>query len=259
MDDEDERWLLAWNKRLIRGGLKQPISEDKFEEMIEYFERMYAETEVAPAGDFPGFPDCQKSSAHSVPGSSLPSTSPSGLGCLSTNPVTPDILVPENAPALNPPRIRSGHRPWTGSLKDVSSSGKQVVLSSAIRVDSIGGESTSPASTVLFHTLTSENDRNICKSVADIVTGKPVEGSLQKSFEPPIRQNSSDGCCICNGGEDDENNPVSLLLYLVCCNTWIVQQLPRRASSTFLKASSLLALDAFIGCVRVLSSILTLC
>jgi len=112
MDDEDERWLLAWNKRLARGGLKQPISEDKFEEIIEYFERMYAQMEADPAGDFPGLLDCQNSLAHSVPGSSLPSTSPSGLGCLSANPATQGIPVPENAPALNPSRIRSGCSPW---------------------------------------------------------------------------------------------------------------------------------------------------
>lgn len=222
MDDEDERWLHAWNKRLTRGGLNQPISEDKFEEMIEYFERMYAQMEAAPGGDLSGFPDRQKSLAHSVPGSSLPSTSPSGLGFLSINPAaTSGIPVPENSAALNPPRIRFGHYPWSDGFKDVSSSGNQVVVFSVVQVHSIGKQSASPANTVLFHMLSSEHERNICKSVADTVTEKPSEGSLQKSFKPPAAEHQpSDDCCICNGGEDDETNPVSLLLYLMCCNAW---------------------------------------
>lgn len=222
MDDEDERWLHAWNKRLARGVLKQPISEDKFEEIIEYFERIHAQMEVAPAEDFPGFPVCQQSSAHSVPGSSLPSTSQSGLGCLSIRPAGTGVPVPENAPASNPSSVRSRHPPWTGGLKDVPISGNKVLASSAIPVKIVGGESGSPVSTVIYRTLTSENERNICKSMIDTVAEKTSEDSLLKSFRAPTQQNPSDGCCICNGSEDDEDNPVSVLLYPVSCNAWRV-------------------------------------
>uniref|UniRef100_A0A7I4ABP8 PHD-type domain-containing protein n=1 Tax=Physcomitrium patens TaxID=3218 RepID=A0A7I4ABP8_PHYPA len=68
MDDEDERWLHAWNKQLASVGLKQPISEDKFEEIIEFFERKATQLDPIPAADVLG---------HSIPGGSLRIVSPS--------------------------------------------------------------------------------------------------------------------------------------------------------------------------------------
>lgn len=119
MDDDDERWLLAWNKRLARGGLKQPVTEDKFEEMIEYFERKYAQMEVAEAGGSPSLSDWQNSPAQTVPGGAVPRTSPSGLGYLSINPDTPGTAVSNTTLASSLSRMPL-QRP--GGLNDMSSS-----------------------------------------------------------------------------------------------------------------------------------------
>ena len=216
MDDEDERWLHAWNKQLAQGGLKQPISEDKFEEIIEYFERRYTEMDLSAVGGFPGFPRCGKSLAEPVPNGSLLRTCPSRLGLLSTNPATLCTPVSRNSPRLDLPAARSGHSPWTGGLTDVLSSRRQALVSSSIRVGSIEKSAASPASTVRFHSLISENERNISNSVVDAVCERPSEASLRKPFESFALEKLFDDCCICNGGEDDENNPVCMIMNLEC-------------------------------------------
>ena len=215
MDDEDERWLHAWNERLARGGLKQPISEDKFEEMIEYFERWSSEMGVSAAGEFPRFSRYGKSLAQPVPGGSLARKCPSGLGLFSTNPATSGTPFSGNSSWLNP-LVQSGHLPWAGGLKDVMSPGRQGMVSSSILLGSIGKSSASAASTVCFHTLISDNERKISNSAVDAVCERPSEGSLGKPVEPFSLEKLSDDCCICNGGEDDENNPVCVLKILEC-------------------------------------------
>lgn len=216
MDDEDERWLHAWNKRLARSVSKQPISEDKFEEMIEYFERRSAEMIVSAVGVFSGFPHCGKSLTQPLGGGFLPRTCPSGLGSLSTNPATSGTPVSGNSPTLNPPALQPGHHSLAGGLKNVLNSLRQVMVSSSIRVDSIGRSPACPASIVHYHTLVAENERNPSNSDVDGVCERPSEGSLRKSVEPSSLEKLSDDCCICNGGEDDENNPVWLLINLQC-------------------------------------------
>uniref|UniRef100_A0A7I4A9M5 PHD-type domain-containing protein n=1 Tax=Physcomitrium patens TaxID=3218 RepID=A0A7I4A9M5_PHYPA len=185
MDDEDERWLHAWNKQLASVGLKQPISEDKFEEIIEFFERKATQLDPIPAADVLG---------HSIPGGSLRIVSPSGI-----NQANLGVTVPENVPVLNPSILRSGHT-W--------SAGEGAVASSSIQGDVIEREPASPASTVRLHTWASENEKNTCKFVVDTVSKRPSERSLQKSFDPRLL-NSSDDCCICNGGKVEENKPVN--------------------------------------------------
>ncbi|KAG0593982.1 hypothetical protein M758_UG037500 [Ceratodon purpureus] len=201
MDDEDEKWLHTWNKRLARGGLKQLISEDKFEEVIEYFERRSTEMDVCGVGDVPGFSYGGKSLAQPVPGGYLPRTSPSGLGSLSSKQVTSGTPVSGNSSMLNPPVLQSVHPPRSSVL----SPGRQAMASSSIRVGSIGKSSPYPANTVRFHTLISEKKRDISNSA---VCEKTCEGLLRKPFEPFVLEKLSDDCCICNGGEDDEDNPV---------------------------------------------------
>uniref|UniRef100_A0A7I4E7R5 PHD-type domain-containing protein n=1 Tax=Physcomitrium patens TaxID=3218 RepID=A0A7I4E7R5_PHYPA len=184
MDDEDERWLHSWNKRLAAAGSNQPISEDKFEEIIELLERS-AQLEATPTVDDLGQP---------VSGGTLPNTSPSDI-----NPATSGVPVLENAPTLSTSTVRSGHHPQTG--------GRQKISTSSIRYDCLGGVSTSPTSAVRFHSWTSKNEKIICKTVADTVIKRPSERLLQKSFEP-LSQKSTDDCCVCNEGENDKNNPV---------------------------------------------------
>lgn len=210
MDDEDERWLHTWNKRLTRGGLKQPISEDKFEEMIEYFERS-AEMVVFVGGNFPGFSHYGKSLAQPLSGDALPRTCPSGLGLLNINPATSGTPVSGNSPTLNKAAVRPEHPPRAGALKGVLNSKRQAMMSSSNLVDRIGRNSASPASTVRHHTLISENERIISNSAVEAVCERPSEGLLRKPLESSALEKFSDDCCICNGGEDEENNPVRAL------------------------------------------------
>ncbi|KAG0571658.1 hypothetical protein KC19_VG031600 [Ceratodon purpureus] len=204
MDDEDERWLHAWNKRLARNGSKQSMSEDKFEEMIEYFERRSAEMIVSAARVFPGFPHSGKCLAQPLGVGFLPRTCPLGLGSLSTNPATLGTPVSGYSPTLTASTLQPGGHSLVNGFRNVLSSKRHVTVSSSIRVDS-NRSASSPTSMGRDHTLISENERNPSNSVEDAICERPSDGSLRKSFEASALENE---CCICNGGEDDENNPV---------------------------------------------------
>jgi hypothetical protein len=196
MDDEDEKWLHSWNQRLTQAGLQQSLSEDKFEEIIEFLERASAELSIEnPIASCQGHPATHQSPVPSLSPSILPGTSSSALGISNATSATPGGRV-SKSPVVNLPILLSGHPPRSVRGNDLLNSGRKAkgYLSTI--------ESISPASAIQVNTRISEIDSMLERAEA---------GPSGKSFEAPALK-PSDDCCICNGGEDDENNPVCMFV-----------------------------------------------
>lgn len=196
MDDEDEKWLHSWNQRLSQAGLHQSLSEDKFEEIIEFLERASAElSNENPVPSCQGHPAAHQSPVPSLSPSVLPGTSSSALGISNTTSVTPGGRV-SKVPVVNLPMVLSGHPPRSVRGNDLHNSGRKAKGYQST-IDSI-----SHASAIQANYRISEIDSMLERAEAD---------PSGKSFEAPALK-PSDDCCICNGGEDDENNPVCMFV-----------------------------------------------
>lgn len=196
MDDEDEKWLHSWNHRLSQAGLQQMLSEDKFEEIIEFLERASAELLIEnPVASSQGHLVAHQSPIPSFSPSVLPGISSSALGISNTTSVTPGGRV-SKVPVVNLPMVLSRHPPRSVHGNDLHNSGRKVK----------GYQSTIDS---ISHAGTIQVDNKI--SEIDSMLERAEVGPSGKSFEAPTLK-PSDDCCICNGGEDDENNQVCMFV-----------------------------------------------
>lgn len=223
MDDEDEIWLRAWNDRLNQAGLQQSLSEDKFEEIIEYLERALAQMpEEVQGATFLPFTLGAKSYL-SAPSKSFapPLVGSTATGLVPSTAITysSGSQVPPTASKLNPTTLRTGHPPRSGKAKDLRRSKGQVIP--AAKDVTVARDAASPASTIQVHTGTSVVEGSP-RTPADALAQRTLEGSSERSFENPENglQKPLDECCICNGGEDDENNPVSYPIHFCDNNAY---------------------------------------